>query len=403
MFLADTLTLDAPKRTKEGFLAVRAKAARAGVYDYKGCEIDPEGKHFAADQVVKVYRSEAEVFAKEAVHSFLLRPVTDNHPKVPVTADNWTQHAKGVTAGAIRDGEYLAFDLVLMDSAIIAAVDSGKRELSNGYQSEIVIGDGVTPDGTAFHAQQKTIRGNHVAVVDKGRAGPECRIGDVAVCDSIDADVLEHLLHDGQTYRPDTNDSNSDGDRRMTNGSHAGAPRQDGEAKMPHVLIIDGLQVPNVSDEAKAAIEKLQGQAKDASDATLKAEADVAKAVTDAATKDAEIVTLKKQLEDAKVTPAQLRDAAKQYQVVVDKAKGLGIKVTDEMDEGAIMKAAVTAKVGDASTDWNDEQIAASFASLAISKDARIDPVRQAIASGSVVVADTASIRDAARASRYVN
>lgn len=401
MFLADTLTLDAPKRTKEGFLAVRAKAARAGVYDYKGCEVDPEGKHFTADQVVKVYRSPEEVFDRDSVHSFLLKPITDDHPSVPVTADNWKQHARGVNAGAMRDGDFLAFDLVLMDAAAIKAVDSGKKQLSNGYQSEIVIGGGVAPDGTRYDAEQKNIRGNHVALVDKGRAGPECRIGDVAICDAAPDDLAGRLLGEGQTYRLTDDDGNFLGERRMTSSSHAGAPRQEGRDLMAtKTITFDGMPI-EATDQAEAAIRKLESEVKNLNDAKSKAETDLATAVTDKANLEAKVTTLVKQIEDAKVTPAQLRDAAKAYQAVVDKAKALGVKVTDEMDEVAIMKAAVAAKVGDAGKDWNDEQVAASFASLALSKDAKIDPVRAVIANGSVQIGDTASIRDAARASRY--
>jgi hypothetical protein len=69
---------------------------------------------------VKVYRSEDEVFAQgQHVASFLMKPVTNDHPTQPVTADNWRDHAKGVVGKALRDGEYLAFDIVLMDKATI--------------------------------------------------------------------------------------------------------------------------------------------------------------------------------------------------------------------------------------------------------------------------------------------
>jgi hypothetical protein len=80
VLFADRLTIGDRRRTKEGYLAVRARAARAGIYDYLGREVDPEGKHFRTDQVVKVYRPETEVFAKDSVHSFMLKPITDNHP-----------------------------------------------------------------------------------------------------------------------------------------------------------------------------------------------------------------------------------------------------------------------------------------------------------------------------------
>lgn len=207
MILTDTLTLDAPKITRDGYMAVRARAARVGTYDYLGSEVDPTGAHgFKPSDTVKVYRDEAEVFSPASVHSFILKPITDDHPSERVTADNWSSKAKGVVAGAMRDGDYLAFDLVMMDAALIDAVKSGKRELSNGYSTDLDFTPGTAPDGTKYDARQTAIAGNHVAVVRAGRAGSECRIADsVALCDSADRNLLSNLdarpmktiVHDG--------------------------------------------------------------------------------------------------------------------------------------------------------------------------------------------------------------
>ncbi len=382
MFLADLLTLDAPRRTADGYLVARAKAARAGIYQYRGSEIDPEGKHFAADSVVNVFRPEDEVFDQASVASFLMKPVTNDHPAEPVTADNWKTHAKGIVGKALRDGDHLAFDIVLMDAATIADVEAGKRELSNGYRAELTIGDGTAPDGTAYQATQTQIRGNHVAVVDKGRAGSTCCITDAAACITAPADLLAQIIADGRTYNPQADgDKNNPARRETSNPSGGGAPTRDGEVKMPHTLIIDGLQVPNVSDEAKAAIEKLQGQVRDANAALDTEKTNVATLTTDKATLEAKVTTLEKQIEDAKFTPAQLRDAAKAYAAVIGKAKTLGVDVSDEMDEPAIMKTVVTSKVGDAAKDWNETQIAASFATL--TKDVKpTDPIRDVLKDG---------------------
>ncbi len=389
MLFADRLTFDSPRRTRDGYMAVRAKAARAGIYEYLGREVDPQGAKFGANDTVKVYRPEAEVFAKDSVASFLMKPITNDHPAQAVTADNWKTHAKGVIGAALREGDFLAFDLVLMDADMIADVESGKRELSNGYSSELEFVDGKTDAGEEYQVIQRSIRGNHVAVVDKGRAGPFCRIGDAAPCDALP----HELIVDGQTYSASpTSDKNAPA-RRETSNFDGGSP------VATKTIMFDGLPV-EVTDAAEAVIRKLEGQAKVLTDGKAKAETDLAEAVTASSTKDAEIVTLKKQIEDAKVTPAQLRDAAKAYQGIVDKAKALGVTVTDEMDQDAIMKAVVTAKVGDAAKDWNDVQVSASFATL--SNDAKsIDPVRKVIAAGAVQIGDTASIRDSARSARY--
>lgn len=393
MLFFDSLTLDAPKRTKEGFLAVRARAARAGIYDYMGFELDKSGQHFRPNQVVKVYRPPEEVFSKDAVHSFLLKPITDDHPSVPVTADNWKAHARGVNAGALRDGEFLAFDLVLMDKAAIEAVDAGKKELSNGYSSEIDITPGTTPQGEHYDAIQRNIRGNHIALVNKGRAGPECRIGDASLCDSIAVDVLDRLLADGQTYRHAKSGDNFGNDNRDS---------RSGAAQM-NTLTIDGIPF-EMSDQAIAAVRKLEGQRNDAIARAEKAEGEVATLTTDKATLEAEKTTLQTQLDAAKLTPEQLRDAAKAYAATVEKAKALGVKVADSMGEADIIKACVLAKVGDAAKDWTDAQLAASFATLSTDKRPQpVDPVRQALNDGAVVISDTAAIRDAARTSRYAN
>lgn len=265
MQFTDALELGKPKRTKEGYLAVRARSARTGVYQYDGRQVDPENKHGLRDAgLVNVLRDEATVFDKRAVQSFIGKPITVDHPSQPVTAENWKDHSRGAIMGALKDGEYLAFDLLLMDKAAIADVEAGKTQLSNGYAAELEFGDFAAPDGTKCPVRQARISdGNHVAIVDAARAGPECRIADggnelFQKCDA--ATVILSSLEDQETK------------------------------KMPHTLIIDGLQVPDVSDAAKAAIEKLQSQFADAAKAKDEADKQVATLTADKAKLEAEIV-----------------------------------------------------------------------------------------------------------------
>jgi len=374
MFFADRLTLDAPKRTKDGFLAVRARSARTGVYQYTGREVDPENKHGLRDKaVVNVLRDEATVFDTAAVQSFIGKPVTDDHPREAVTSANWRDHARGTVMGALRDGDYLAFDLLLTDAATIAKVAAGKRELSNGYGAELEYGSFTSSDGTICDARQARITGgNHVALVDRGRAGSECAIKDgFAHCDAITADELDRLKAN-LTPSP-----------------------QETRVKIQN---LDGMPV-NLSDAAavEAALTKLDQKVTEATEAKDKALADVATLTTEKQQLDAKVTTLEKQVADAKLTPAQLRDAAKAYAQVCDKAKALGVTVTDEMDEGAVMKAAVSAKIGDAAKDWNDAQIAASFATL--TADAKSATVPNGIISPAAFT-DGAAIMNFALATR---
>lgn len=403
--LFDALTLDAStaKRTTDGYLAVRAKAARIGTYDYLGREIDPDNKHGLRDAgIVKVLRDESTVFDAASARSFVGKPITDDHPNDPVTADNWRDHARGVVMGAMRDGEYLAFDLLLTDAEAIRNVDAGKRELSNGYGADLEFGDFAAADGTKCVARQTRISGNHVAIVDHGRAGSACRIGDAAPCVSLSDEVVNSWLADQRTYDRENGSGNNPSERReASKPSEGGNPLQDGAKLMPKIILVDGLQV-EVTDAAEAAILKLQGQVKDAVAAKDTAETALATVQTAIAAKDTEIVTLKQAVVDAKVTPAQLRDAAKAYATVCDKAKALGVTIADNADTDTIMRAVVDAKMGELAKDWSAEQVAASFAVL--SKDAKVedkapDPLRQSLADGGVKTIG-ATNRDSVNTSR---
>ena len=357
MLLADTLTLDAPRRTADGYLAVRAKAARVGAYAYSGREVDPTNAHGLRDQpTVNVLREAGEVFDQRAVHSFLMKPITDDHPTEAVTAANWRDHARGTVAKAIRDGDHLAFDLVLMDADAIAKVDAGKAELSNGYTCKLEFGDFTAADGTKCQARQTQITGNHVALVDRGRAGPSCRIGDAALCDALPLTLFD-------------------------------------KEKVVKTMLIDGLTVDIANaDTALATITTILA-ARDA------AQTSVATLTTEKATLDAENATIKQQLADAK-NPQALRDAAQRYATVSGKAKVLGVAITDAMDEAAITKAVVDAKLGDTAKGWNDAQYAASFAAL--TADTKIETTDSKVVSIGLPAsaASTASVRDAARAAR---
>lgn len=364
MLFADALTLDAPRRTQDGYMAVRAKAARTGVYDYLASEPSiadalPEGHSFKPTDVVKVLRDENTVFDQAAVRSFIGKPITDDHPHEAVTSDNWREHARGVVMGAKwEEGGYLAFDLMLTDADAIAKVEAGKRELSNGYSAALEFGDFTAPDGTKCHARQTSIIGNHVAIVDRGRAGSTCRIADAATCESLPSNLFDNL----KTEKP------------------------------VKTMLIDGLTVDvSNADTAEATIKTLIA-ARDAATgevATLKA-----KTVEDAATivaKDAEITKLTADLAAAKLTPAQMREAGKAYQLVADKAKAMGVTVTDAMDETAIQRAVVDKAMGDKAKDYSDEHVAIAFEAL--TKDAKVEHGTTPTISGSPVNVGDAATR----------
>ncbi|MET0375656.1 MAG: DUF2213 domain-containing protein [Rhizorhabdus sp.] len=376
MQFRDTLTLDAPKRTKDGFLAVRARAARTGVYEYAGAELDPDNAHNLRDMpVVKVLRDDGVVFDANSARSFIGKPVTDDHPTEAVTSENWREHARGTVMGAIRDGEYLAFDLLLTDAAAISKVEKGKRELSNGYSADLEFGSFTAADGTVCQARQTSIAGNHVALVDKGRAGSACAIKD-AQCSRIDlrdiSSTLEHEVYD--LLNPTT-------------------PKEK-ERHMPHTLIVDGLQVPNVSDEAKTAIEKLLGSVQSLTDAASQTQAAHDKAL---GLKDAEIADMKaKVLSDSQIDA--LIDAKAEVTAKVNSVLGDALGNLKGKSVADIRRMAVAKKFGDAAVaDKSDDYVEARFD--AMTADAPKAPLFNH--SPITVVTDNAAVRDFVRSAQF--
>lgn len=162
--------------TGEGFLICRnVPIARIGDQEYLGREIGLTGPE--ADQVITVHRPQEEVFSEAALASFEGKPVTNDHPPALIGPDDVTVYGRGhaelVRRGSGEWEDYVVADLHIHARELIDAVQGGKREISCGYECEYIRGE----DGTY---SQKNIRGNHIAVVDRGRAGKRAAILDSA-------------------------------------------------------------------------------------------------------------------------------------------------------------------------------------------------------------------------------
>ena len=171
------------RRTADGYLIAEPRVARSGIQLYSGYEV---GRPDLA--TVRVYRPAEEVFAQDAVASMAHKPVTLDHPQSGVNAKNWRSAAVGSLGGDLsRDGDYLRVPLSLMDAAAIAAVESGKKEISLGYTVDLDWTAGTTPSGEAYDAIQRRIRVNHCAIVERARGGTALTIGDAGPSRVVDA------------------------------------------------------------------------------------------------------------------------------------------------------------------------------------------------------------------------
>ena len=159
--------------TPEGYLLCRdVPIARIGTLMYGEGEVP-----VSADStgLILIQRGEDVLFDPITIASAESKPITDDHPDDWVTPDNWKELSKGVGKDVRRgegaDSDYLLADLLVTDKDTIKAVMDGKVEISLGYDAdytEVSKGKGL----------QSNIRVNHIALVDKGRCGSRCSIGD---------------------------------------------------------------------------------------------------------------------------------------------------------------------------------------------------------------------------------
>lgn len=160
-------------RMPNGFLLCKnVPIARTGAQEYLGRELEIEDQ---PDKVFRVHREESEVFSPEALASFEGATFVDEHPSGDVTIQN-VQHltrgfVKDVRRGEGDDSDKIIADIIVTDPITIAEIEEGKREISCGYKCIYEQGE----DGEFY---QRDIRGNHVALVNSGRAGKDVAIKD---------------------------------------------------------------------------------------------------------------------------------------------------------------------------------------------------------------------------------
>lgn len=172
MKFLDRANIGQVKYTQEGYLVTQARALRSGIQEYLASELGLIG-----DGIVRVYRPEESVKDVASLASMSHAPVTIGHPDQDVTSENWRDLAVGeVSTAAQWDGNFISLPLILKDKRAIEAVNSGMAELSAGYVAD------MTPvDNPDYDFVMGPPRYNHLAIVDKARAGSEARIGDSAV------------------------------------------------------------------------------------------------------------------------------------------------------------------------------------------------------------------------------
>lgn len=155
--------------TREGYLEGHIVSGRVGVLKYA----TPDGN------IRREFRPPEEVFNEACLNSFKMQPITNNHPYEyggMVDAKNAKQVTVGFTGNDVKHDEtFVSVDAKITDQGVINQIRNGKRELSEAYTCRTVKRQGVW-NGESYDYVQTEIRGNHIAIVDKGRAGEQVRI-----------------------------------------------------------------------------------------------------------------------------------------------------------------------------------------------------------------------------------
>jgi len=181
--------------TDEGYLRVWCRAARTGTQLYRRSD----------GSQVREYRPPEEVSNPESLQTFGMKPATWGHPPVLLDSKNTKTHQIGYSGSQVRynDG-FVEVALTVTDQDAIDKIKRGDaREVSAGYKVDFDPTPGVTPEGEEYSGIQRNIRVNHIAVVPRGRAGPEVKL----LMDRMDA--ADAVAYDPEPEPPALLTSNS--------------------------------------------------------------------------------------------------------------------------------------------------------------------------------------------------
>ncbi len=164
----DFAPITGSETTEEGYLRVWCRAARTGTQLYRRAD----------GSQVREYRPPEEVSNPDSLSTFGMKPATWGHPPVLLDSGNTKQFQIGYSGSQVRynDG-FVEVALVVTDQDAIEKIKrKDATEVSAGYKVDFDPTPGLTPEGEEYAGVQRNIRVNHIAIVPRGRAGPEVRL-----------------------------------------------------------------------------------------------------------------------------------------------------------------------------------------------------------------------------------
>ena len=243
----------------QGFMHVAGcNISKETVNPYRGDEI-PNWKALGLDpaHVYAIYRPGDEL--TKAAKTFDNLPLLDGHVEVgAVDLEDPSTKARvvGSTGQTAQfKGSYLTNDLVIWTAGAIAGVDSKEQtELSCAYRYSIDMTPGVF-NGVPYDGKMRDIRGNHVALVEQGRAGH-----DVVVKDQMPVVLAEDIIK----HREGHKDSEGNDAPWVIVSEKDGRVLWSGVSKEDAVIALRNMKGHAHDSAAKASAEK-EGRTREAS------------------------------------------------------------------------------------------------------------------------------------------
>ncbi|HEC8329783.1 TPA: DUF2213 domain-containing protein [Providencia rettgeri] len=172
--------------------------SKVGVFDYLGAEIGAP----VPDKIYRVLRPPEELASEATINSFKLTPFIIEHEMLGKHA---TPAEKKGIQGVIGenvyfDPPYLRANIKIFSDVALSNIDSGKIDLSPGYRSKYEFTSGIY-EGQHYDAIQRHLRGNHLALVDEGRTGPDVAVQDHLVI-TIDTKELIRMNEEENKEKP---------------------------------------------------------------------------------------------------------------------------------------------------------------------------------------------------------
>ena len=362
-FRYDVAPIDKYELTPEGYLRAWATIARTGVQMYT----DADGS------IRREYRPETEVASPESLASFAGKAITLEHPPILLDSANTKDYQIGFSGTeVVYDNGFVRAVMTITDKDAIERIMRGDaKEVSAGYRVNYEATPGVTNSGENYDGIQKEINGNHIAVVRRGRAGPQVKLH-LDRLDAADPYLINFIEDSSMTAKV-----NFDGAEFEVSESVALAITKEREdAKMSYEDMkkkYDGMMA-----EASKMKEEMDAMGKE-----MKGKCDSAEGRADALAQELEAV--KADLEAAQ--QVNVDSLVEERIALIDKARTSLDSAFDFAGKNAreIMEASIKAVRGDADlSERSDDYVTAMFDTLAESPrtdSATTEELRKAVAS----------------------